>query len=61
MPLFDSEHAEFVGNAPGKPYVRVLVNTNRYNGRSRFAIDLGIQDICNLRDHTVGMGEISLG
>jgi hypothetical protein len=50
-----------VGDTPGKPYVRVLVNTNGDNRRGRFAIDLGEQDICNLRDHTVGMGEIRLG
>ena len=61
MPLLDREHPHLVGDPPGKPYVRVLVNTNRDNRRSRFAVDLGEEDICDLRDHAVRMGEIGLG
>ena len=43
-----------------EPDMRVLVNPDRYERRCGSAIDLGIQDICNLRDHAVCVGEIGL-
>ena len=41
--------------------MRVLVYANRYNGRCRFPVDLGVEDVGHLSDDAVGVGEVSFG
>ena len=60
VPLLDREHPHLVGDPPGEPDVRVLVDPDRDNRWGRLAVDLGIEDVGNLRDHAVGMGKIRI-
>jgi hypothetical protein len=49
-----------MGDPAGETDVRVLVNPDRHQCRRRLAVDLGIEDIRDLGDHGVRMGEVGV-
>lgn len=48
-------------NPPGETYMGVLIDTDRNQGRGRFAVDLRIEDVGYLSDHAFRMSKISIG